>query len=402
METHRGGSESLKGTAGLDKQAAGLSDEAGTSKPPVTASTSNTAASPALSASSTLSPILSAASVRSSPATSVDYHAPKPPATSVTADYYAASSPGRQVGLFAARPLKRGERILCEAPLFTVNSLVDLPSAVSSLFSKSCDTFYELSNAYEDDPDTAIEAGLFFTNAFALSSSTRLTTSASPPPASSFSVPLYGIFPTSARINHSCRPNVETSYSPSLGRLVVHVLRPIPAHEELFTSYLGRSDLYGLDTAARQLRLLKNWAFACSCTLCSSSVNEREVSDARRRELGRLRLSLPGLRPSNVEKTLRDCARALDLLDADSLFLASGSDFCLPAARACAWHQDYKSARFWAELGWKSAREELGEESEVAREMEKAMRGPRGLLPSGARGEKMDLLELTRELLAKR
>ncbi|GAA5895876.1 hypothetical protein JCM6882_001400 [Rhodosporidiobolus microsporus] len=318
-------------------------------------------------------------------------------ASSLSKDVYLAVSPGRQEGLFAARALDRGERILCEGPLFTVNSPSSLPIALSVVAPDKQDIFLSLSNAYADNPSLSRQEGIFHTNAFSLSDDTRLSSSFS----AGSSTPRYGIFPLTARLNHACRPNVKSSYHPSSNTMQVHVLRPIAPHEELFTSYLGRSDLYGATTAQRKARLQKSWAFDCSCSLCEANPTVLSASDARRSDLSALHSRLPGLRPSDAGQTLRDCASALTLLEEEGLFL-DGDEFASAAARACAWHQDWEAARAWARVGWESARSEYGGESELARRLEEGWKNAKGLLPSGVKGEKKELMGLTREVLGSR
>ncbi|GAA5881131.1 hypothetical protein JCM8547_005426 [Rhodosporidiobolus lusitaniae] len=351
--------------------------------------------SPTISSSSaTPSPVFSSPSLLSSPLTSNSSTGSDKPSSSASRSYYISESPGRQVGAFAGRPLLRGECILQENPLFTVTSPSCLPGALSDLPDASRHRYYLLSNAYAHETDLSVEEGIFHTNAFSLSSETRLTSSLS-------SSSLFGIFPDTARINHSCRPNVKASFDPASSRMRVHVLRPISPDEELFTAYLGRSDLYGLDTSARQARLKKSWAFECSCPLCSASIDERRTSDHRRNELAALKARLPGLRPRDVECTLRECARALDVLEEEGVFL-DGDEFASAAAKACSWHRDEEAAGMWARIALQSARSEYGASSELALRLEKATSRPYELLPGGTTGGRKRLERLTREVLGKR
>ncbi|GAA6050982.1 hypothetical protein JCM3770_005354 [Rhodotorula araucariae] len=316
-----------------------------------------------------------------------------PERRAVNGSIYLTVSPGRQVGLFAARSLLQGDRILAEAPLCTLNS----PGDLTSVLEDARASFYALANAYADDGHTSAERGIFDTNAFSLSPS---PTAARTPSAS----PRYGIFPCSSRLNHSCRPNVKASYSPSTGLLVTHVLRPVLPDEELLTSYLGGPALYGTSTAARCARLAEGWAFACSCEVCSLGPTspERRASDARRAELGALHARLPGVRPLDAAQTLRDCARALALLEAEGLAVDGVEAFALPAARACAWHEDWRAARVWVALGWESGRRAYGVKSPVEQMLRAAKDRPAGLVPAGVKGEKGGLLKVTREALGER
>ncbi|GAA5821613.1 hypothetical protein JCM11251_000935 [Rhodosporidiobolus azoricus] len=349
-------------------------------------------ASPALSAQSTVpSPAFSSLTLLSSPLTSIpsscSEHSKLP-----SEDFYLAASPGRQVGLYAARPLQRGDRILAEKPLLTVPSPSSLPTAIYTLSAAEREAYLTLSNAYANDPSFSPEEGIFQTNAFSLSATTRLPSAS----LTGSSTPCYGIFPITARLNHSCLPNVKSSYLPSSTDMQIHVLRPIEP-----PSYLGRRDLFGSTTSQRKDRLKRNWAFDCSCSLCEADPSDVAASDTRRSTLADLHARLPGLRPSNVEQTLRDCAFALTLLEQEGLFL-DRDVFCTAAARACAWHQDWKAARVWAKAGWESAKAEYGQESELARRLEEGWKNPRGMLPRGPKGEKKALARLTGEMLGSR
>ncbi|GAA5942281.1 hypothetical protein JCM1841_002804 [Sporobolomyces salmonicolor] len=299
--------------------------------------------------------------------------------TSDTPDFYLASSPRGQLGLFASRTLCRGELILSEPPLLTVSSRTSVPSAVAALPFDAQSAFYALFNAYIDEDD---ETGIFDTNGFSLSSSP----------------PTFGIFCLTARLNHSCLPNVKASYDSRSRRMRTHALRTIEPGEELLTAYLGRRDLYGLESSKRRDRLRKGWNFDCRCEVCAA---QRPASDRRRTRLGELRDGAAGLRPRDVEGRLRACGEALALLEAEQIRL-DGDDFALAAARACAFAQDYASARIWARLGWKSAREEYGAERALAKRLEEVVREPRELLPPGLKGERRKLRRLTEEVLSRR
>jgi len=323
---------------------------------------------------------------------------------------YLASSPGRQVGLFAARPLVPGERILVEAPLVVVNSAGDIATAIESLSDEQKTAFYDLANACEDDESSSSERGIFDTNAFSLGSRSS--------PSSSFAFPSgakHGIFSLSSRFNHSCAPNIKTSYSPSLARLVTHVLRPIAAGDELLTSYLGGPALFASTSTERTARLRRAWAFECSCAVCASDAASRAASDARRAELAQLYERRPGVRMherdavrdgggggGEVERVLREAARAVRLLEDEALAVDGVEAFALPAARACAWHGDRKAARMWAERGWESASRGYGQGAEVEKALREARDRPQGLVLGGRGGEKRELLRLTKELLETR
>ncbi|KAK5170458.1 uncharacterized protein LTR77_005046 [Saxophila tyrrhenica] len=71
------------------------------------------------------------------------------------------------------------------------------------------------------------------------------------------------LFPTIARINHSCVPNCHPHYNLLSGAEVLYTLRDIEVGEELSISYFDMTSPF----ATRQARA-KSWGFTCSCTAC--------------------------------------------------------------------------------------------------------------------------------------
>ncbi|KAK6540512.1 hypothetical protein TWF694_009303 [Orbilia ellipsospora] len=104
-----------------------------------------------------------------------------------------------------------------------------------------------------------------------------------------------GVFPASARINHSCSPNVFHRYSPTIDRLTVHALREIQPGEELVTSYIDICH----PTAVRR-QILKHWGFRCRCAACDSPDDEE---DHRRKKIEDLYTKLKGLEKKRASST---------------------------------------------------------------------------------------------------
>ncbi|KAL7530447.1 hypothetical protein ACHAWF_003381 [Thalassiosira exigua] len=75
-----------------------------------------------------------------------------------------------------------------------------------------------------------------------------------------------GLFLTVARINHSCRPNVDHFWREDLQRTLVFATRDIEAGEELFTTY-GPSSY--MDTRGRREYLNERFSFKCMCSMCA-------------------------------------------------------------------------------------------------------------------------------------
>jgi len=93
-----------------------------------------------------------------------------------------------------------------------------------------------------------------------------------------------------ARINHSCRPNVNHTWRKDMQKTLVFATRNIAAGEELFTSY-GPSEC--LDTAGRRSYLSEGFSFHCMCDMCSE--DDGGAGDARMVKLHDLHASLPNM-----------------------------------------------------------------------------------------------------------
>lgn len=76
-----------------------------------------------------------------------------------------------------------------------------------------------------------------------------------------------GIYPSAAMFNHSCNPNARVSFD-SHGCVSVHATRDVKKGEEFTITYVDTR----LAGAERRQKLLKTYAFHCSCTRC-----EREL-----------------------------------------------------------------------------------------------------------------------------
>ncbi|KAI1803969.1 SET domain-containing protein [Daldinia bambusicola] len=93
-------------------------------------------------------------------------------------------------------------------------------------------------------------------------------------------IPHLGLFPIGSRINHDCRPNVFWRYSVRTLTVEVIAMRDIEPGDEIVQSYVP----LGLSYEERN-EGLKNWGFACTCSLCASSKKQRAASDKNRARL---------------------------------------------------------------------------------------------------------------------
>ena len=93
------------------------------------------------------------------------------------------------------------------------------------------------------------------------------------------------LFPSIARINHSCRPNCHHYNSGKTGEFVVRAVEEVSEGEELTISYMSplqRADFH--DRKSRRKILQEEFGFLCQCELCCRS-NVTEDDRKRRRVL---------------------------------------------------------------------------------------------------------------------
>ncbi|KAI1866201.1 uncharacterized protein JN550_007890 [Neoarthrinium moseri] len=190
-------------------------------------------------------------------------------------------------GIFASRLITRGSRILAERALLSINN--DNPSILAaaaqlsplnraallrlSLNESKRSALGLISAAWQSFSLKSMTIGqsrdvlnVFYNNNFALSD--KLGTRA--------------VFPTVARINHSCVPNSQGNFNESLGSFTIHATNDIARGEEVTISYLH--DELGL-RAARQKNLHKGYGFYCGCELCSGSAQRQKESHRRRSDI---------------------------------------------------------------------------------------------------------------------
>ncbi|EXF78954.1 hypothetical protein CFIO01_10021 [Colletotrichum fioriniae PJ7] len=92
-----------------------------------------------------------------------------------------------------------------------------------------------------------------------------------------------GLFPNVARVNHACKPNAITRFSPRTLELEVVAYQDILPGEELSISY----SMLNMPYQDRQ-KALQEWGFNCTCSLCSSPPEVLAISDAYRRRLSEI------------------------------------------------------------------------------------------------------------------
>ncbi|KIW96920.1 uncharacterized protein Z519_02311 [Cladophialophora bantiana CBS 173.52] len=186
--------------------------------------------------------------------------------------WYVASVPGKGMGMFASRPLGRGDLITAYTPylLAYIDDLAFaddreklLRHAVDQLPSASRDAYLALAKIY-NEPDVVVQDVL---------------------KANAFNMKIGGlmhpaVFPEASRINHACAPNAQYFLSTDLLTQYIHAVRPIKKDEEITISYAPPLRLH----ADRQQYFQSIFQFTCTCQRCSpSSYNKkRTIGDSDR------------------------------------------------------------------------------------------------------------------------
>jgi hypothetical protein len=80
-----------------------------------------------------------------------------------------------------------------------------------------------------------------------------------------------GHYPTIARMNHSCDPNVEWKFVNGTAEVELVALRPISQGEELFISYIDQT----MDVSHRREKLRSLYGFLCECWRCITELENR-------------------------------------------------------------------------------------------------------------------------------
>ncbi|KAK4540500.1 hypothetical protein LTR36_009138 [Oleoguttula mirabilis] len=175
------------------------------------------------------------------------------------------ATPSKGYGFYALHAIERGTLIIDESPLVAVppgiNDASYLLGALKKLTQEQLTTFHNLhfddneASAGEDDKAISI---------FALNN------------VEMGSEQTHGraVFAKYSRLNHSCLPNIDNSYSASTGKLTAHAIRHIESGEELTTSYINL-----VQPAEQRALELRQWGFECSCSVCGS----RDVAASNKR-----------------------------------------------------------------------------------------------------------------------
>ena len=279
-------------------------------------------------------------------------------------------------GAFATRAIKRGERILCEAPLLIWTivkgaSTASLEAIVATLDPVDRDDFFGLCQNEIHGP-TKSAYGIWLSNAFPTESPLARARDALSGHLDEDADRQGACFAAACRFNHSCSPSSHLAWNPRRGKGTIHALVDIAAGDEITISYLGSEQFSRRDE--RQAKLLDDFGFTCGCAKCTITAEAVRLSDARRSRLGALSVLISiavngiaidgsaGRMPRTRTNAIDLVEERLRLLDQDGI----GNTWDTMYA-ACAYSRsmgDRAQATLWASRAAESARVGLGCDSE--------------------------------------
>ncbi len=181
--------------------------------------------------------------------------------TPVEGNFVVFDAPNAGKAIRATKSYKCGDLIMRESAAMRIPNSQPASSleAAEDMHKRACQRAYnsmhettqralmDLSSCKEDET-AKTPRGVYDTNAFRLGNED-----------------LGGLFLTLARMNHSCRPNVNHYWREELQQTLVFASRDIEAGEEMNTLY-GPSTW--MDTERRREYLHERFAFWCRCSMC--------------------------------------------------------------------------------------------------------------------------------------
>ncbi|KAF5875110.1 putative set domain-containing protein 5 protein [Botrytis fragariae] len=183
--------------------------------------------------------------------------------------------PGKGKGLVAIRTIPMGTCILAEEPIIRIPEdasdtavlRASVRKQVEALTTNKRQAFLSMHNIYAND-GTPPHLGTIRTNALPFGDSVRGS----------------GIFINACRINHACDNNAQKGWNENTKRHTIYAKRDIESGEEITIFYLGILN----KRETRQQRLRSEFAFTCSCHLCSLPLDQSKVVDRKLEEILKL------------------------------------------------------------------------------------------------------------------
>lgn len=284
--------------------------------------------------------------------------------------YEVRRAAGKGLGVFATRNIARGTRIVAEKPKFTVASDRDIYPALRELSIKDrayiaqlstnpaikpslLSWFEPLSHVYRSGGDRSLAVGeykrllaAFRNNSFNIGNETR------------------AIFHDISRINHSCLPNAQGNFNPSIASFTIHAVKPIDANDEISISYL---DEHGALKLTRQARLQQDYGFECRCAACDTSTTRGMEGERRRKAFQSKLKAFVDNRAQRKERDLKGELEMLQMLirlfEQEGLAGRELASMYLSAAEGCSQIGDVSAAKEYGRQGLLMDEESVGSDN---------------------------------------
>ncbi|KAF9903700.1 hypothetical protein EC991_003427 [Linnemannia zychae] len=264
--------------------------------------------------------------------------------------YVLKDAPGKGMGMFATRDIKRGECILSEKPLvYASQNLIKTQRAIDAMPEDDKKAFFALHNIHFD-VSTAL--GIVRTNGLPLG-----------PDAVDCAV-----YKVLSRVNHSCAPNVHHTWNPKTKKEYLHAIEDIAAGGEILTSYLEPF----LVREDRMEFLRKNFKFECHCNLCAEPSPEYDSTVNRIKIYSDLIMTCASTHPKKSIQFVREVLALLDKIGGEGK-----TPFYYDGYQISAMYGDYKLAQEWADLLLESYIMDEGVEGEKYERYLKYSKNPR-------------------------
>ncbi|KAH9949138.1 SET domain-containing protein [Amylocystis lapponica] len=233
-------------------------------------------------------------------------HPPQPPPWENAPSFRVQEVPGKGMGMVAVRPIKAGELILAERPLYaarrTLSCAADQTNAngffyraaLRGLSSRARTIILGLANTYPAG-EYDVVPGILNSNCLEIrlpsvspwaNMITDIATDTRDAEAYA------GCFPTLSRANHDCTPSANYAFAPGTFVGELRAARDLRAGEEITIAYAPLC----ATRAERRTFLSNTRFFACACATCALPPAGVLASDTRRMRVRELLSRLEGAR----------------------------------------------------------------------------------------------------------
>lgn len=277
--------------------------------------------------------------------------------------YILTPLPGKGQGLIAVQDIPKGTRIISEKPLFRIEDCgLGQPVLENAIERKlnllSQDDQRAFLSLHNNTPgDSYPLGGIVKTNALSLGPSSIAG----------------GIFPIISRINHSCRPNTQHTWSSSTEHETIHAIRNIKKGEEITISYS-----LGGPSQLRLQQLKKKYGFNCTCDLCSLTDEALKISDDRQLMMQFLDNAIGGSDAimESPGTALSRCRDLLSLYEMEAITDPRVARVYYDAFQICITHGDQARASAFAQKAYDTRLYLEGEDSLDTQKMKSFMANP--------------------------